>query len=65
MNLMEIAQNFGVPVATLAGTCWFIVWLVKLHRDERREWRESSEKIQDRSISAIEKLTDVINARKD
>lgn len=67
VDVVGIFEKVGVPVGVLLVIITLFIYEQKAsraeredHRAERREWRESSEKIQDRNIQALERLTEAI-----
>ena len=71
MDVLLVFEKFGLPIAFLAVMIYLFMKLSSTcnhrddkardaHRDERREWKEGQEKLQDSTNSAIRDLTNAI-----
>ncbi len=52
--------QYGVLGIAVIGMGWFIMYLIKDHRKERKEWREFQEKQTDRMIEQGDEHSKVI-----
>jgi len=52
--------KYGVLGVVVIGMAWFIMYMVKDHRKERKEWREFQEKQMDRIMKAGDESNRVI-----
>lgn len=70
-EVYEFIKEVGAPIAFAFAACGLVYKLLQWHRAERKEWREEHsverkewneniDKIQNRNIEAIEKLSAVI-----
>lgn len=57
--------QFGLAGAVIGGLFAFLVFNVKLHRDERKEWREDAGERSKATDEVIKELTNVIRDAKD
>lgn len=65
--IVEVFEKFGLPVSFLIVMIWLFIRSedknskqAVVHREERKEWRESQDKLQSESTKALTELTDVI-----
>lgn len=68
MVLAEAMVNwteFGLLGSVVGALLWLLTHVLGLHREERKEWKESEEKRSDRMERAFEKMTDAITSGKD
>lgn len=52
--------DYGLQGLVIAGMSGFITWMVKLHRDERKEWRDESGTRAEKTDKVLEELKHVI-----
>jgi len=52
--------QYGVLGMVAVGLSWFIMYLIKDHRKERKEWREFQEKQMDRMMEQGDESNKVI-----
>jgi hypothetical protein len=71
MDLLTVFEKFGLPVAFLVVMIWLFIRSEekndsarKDHRDERKEWRTSQNKLQEDTTHALRDLTKVISESK-
>jgi len=41
---MNELTQYGLPGIVIAGLCWFVLYLIKEHKKERQEWKQTTEK---------------------
>jgi hypothetical protein len=41
----EIFEKYGFPGAAIIGLSWFIMYLMRQHKEERKEWKDSNDRI--------------------
>ena len=58
-NAIDWGQ-FGLAGAVIGGLFAFLVFMVKSHRDERKEWREDAGKRSEATNDVIKELSNVI-----
>ena len=61
--IIEQIFNYGLPTVMLVGVCWFLVRLDRLHRVERKEFREVYDKGRLETDEVLRELTVVIRDR--
>lgn len=49
MNFQSIFDKYGFPGIAIGGLAWFIMYLMKEHKKERKEWQQSQERRDDES----------------
>lgn len=71
MNIVELLEKFGLPIAFLAVMIWLYRNDKKEHLEERKEWRSDTAKLSDRqndlqedTNKALRELTKVISESK-
>lgn len=60
MTLGNLVEKYGLPGIVIAGLAWFVLYLMKEHKKERKEWRESQERLQDDTNRNIRENTNVL-----
>jgi len=60
----NILDSYGIPGIVIVALAWFVLKLMKDHRAERKEWRESNEKIMDDSNRNIRENTNILSGLK-
>lgn len=64
MNFETILKEFGLPGVVIGGLAWFVLYLMKQHRQERKEWKGSSEKLQDDTNKNMRESINVLSGLK-
>lgn len=41
---MTILEQYGLSGIVIAGLAWFVMYTIKEHRKERKDWKELSER---------------------
>lgn len=60
MTFSNLLEKYGLPGIVIAGLAWFVLYLMKEHKKERKEWRESQEMLQDDTNRNIRENTNVL-----
>lgn len=60
MTFPSLLEKYGLPGIVIAGLAWFVLYLMKEHKKERKEWRESQERLQDDTNRNIRENTNVL-----
>lgn len=59
-NYVEIAANYGFGGLIALGMGWFIVYLIKMHREERKELTQSLKEQHAEAREALDNNTNVL-----
>ena len=60
-TLAKLVEAFGIPLAMVGLLSWFLIWMAKSHKAERKEWREDQTNLQTESNRVMRELTSVIS----
>lgn len=58
--MSELTQ-YGLPGIVIAGLCWFVVNIMKQHKDERKEWKQTTEKQFDEQNKSSNAVTNALS----
>lgn len=55
-----IAPEYGIAGVAIGGLAYFIMYLMKQHKEERHEWQRTNERLQDESNKNIKENTNIL-----
>lgn len=61
---MSQLEQYGLPGLVIAGLAWFVMYLMKQHREERKEWRDMAEKRDDNYKETMQNNTNALSGLK-
>ena len=56
----KVWAEFGIAGLVILALFVFVFYILKMHRDERGEWRQDSKQSNEKVIVALDSLKDVI-----
>jgi hypothetical protein len=56
----DILEKYGLPGVVIIGMAWFVMYLMKEHKNERKEWQKTNEKLQDDTNKNIKENTNIL-----
>lgn len=62
--MYEILEKYGFPGLAIGGLCWFIMYLMKQHKEERKEMSEMIGRQNEESNKNIKDNTNVLSGLK-
>lgn len=56
----ELIKEWGAPGIIVVSLAWYVLLIEKRHREERKEWRETSERLTDETNKNIRENTGIL-----
>jgi len=62
--MTEILDKYGLPGIVIGGLGWFVLYLMKQHKQERKEWQDAQKQRDEKSNEAINSNTTALTILK-
>lgn len=64
MSFESILEKFGLPGVIIFGLGWFVMYLMKEHKNERKEWQQTNERQQDETNRNMKENNTILSGLK-
>jgi len=61
--MTELTQ-YGLSGIVIAGLCYFVMYLMKQHKEERSDWQKTNERLQDDTNKNVRENTNILSGLK-
>lgn len=59
--MTDTLAQYGLAGVVILGLAWFVMYLMKEHKDEREAWQKTQERQQEEHNKSLNKNTDVLS----